>query len=286
MFKFTKITTEHTSTVCAFLNGELLTADETHPNYKLIVKALEQEGQLTEADIAELFDVKKTVEKKTANLSVHVTLKDDDVYFDGLLATGPLATKIAELFDEGVEDWKPLVAFADNIAGNESEHSKQQLYRWLNTAHFTITEDGYIVGYKGVTKEFTSRSAPASDFVCVNDKPFVGPVDNAPGNVVTMPRHLVNFDPTNGCSRGLHVGTWEFARDFGEVVVEVKVNPRDVVSIPTDSHDQKMRVCRYEVIKVVDRAYPESVKFNDNRYENEDPEEDLDFDDDFDDEDF
>jgi hypothetical protein len=35
--------------------------------------------------------------------------------------------------------------------------------------------------------------------------------------------------------------------------VIVKINPRDVVSIPTDYNDSKGRACRYEVVDEIDK---------------------------------
>jgi hypothetical protein len=74
-----------------------------------------------------------------------------------------------------------------------------------------------------------------------------------------MPRDRVTFDPNNGCSFGLHVGTFSYANSYGSTVLEVHVNPRDVVSVPTDCQDQKMRTCRYEVVQVVSEKYAEAL---------------------------
>jgi hypothetical protein len=63
----------------------------------------------------------------------------------------------------------------------------------------------------------------------------------------------------NGCSVGLHVGTYDYASNFTLNVLEVHVNPRDVVSVPTDSNWAKVRCCRYVVIKEVERTLHYSV---------------------------
>ena len=57
-------------------------------------------------------------------------------------------------------------------------------------------------------------------------------------------------DVEQGCAKGLHVGSWEYANDFkgnGHLMV-VKVNPRDAVSVPRDCSWQKLRACRYVVV--------------------------------------
>ena len=46
----------------------------------------------------------------------------------------------------------------------------------------------------------------------------------------------------------LHVGSMGYVGTFGgsgSVVLECLVNPRNVVSVPTDYHNTKMRVCEY-----------------------------------------
>jgi hypothetical protein len=42
-------------------------------------------------------------------------------------------------------------------------------------------------------------------------------------------------------------------------MLEVHVNPRDVVSVPTDSNWQKVRCCRYKVVDVIDQPYSTAV---------------------------
>ena len=69
-----------------------------------------------------------------------------------------------------------------------------------------------------------------------------------------MPRGDVEHDPGVGCHVGLHAGTWDYASSFAQgAVLTVEINPRDVVSVPTDCQDQKMRVCRYTVTGITEQ---------------------------------
>jgi acyl carrier protein len=53
----------------------------------------------------------------------------------------------------------------------------------------------------------------------------------------------------NHCSYGLHFCSQSYLQKFGgDRIVILKINPRDVVSIPTDYNHAKGRCCRYEVI--------------------------------------
>ena len=68
-----------------------------------------------------------------------------------------------------------------------------------------------------------------------------------------MQRRKVNDDCGVGCSDGLHCGALEYVESYraeyaGDRVVIVKVNPKDVVSVPTDCECQKVRTCEYQVI--------------------------------------
>jgi len=73
---------------------------------------------------------------------------------------------------------------------------------------------------------------------------------NKPGATISMPREKVDADRRNTCSRGLHVAAWDYAQGFrGTRLLLVKVNPRDVVAVPPDYNEQKMRVCKYLVLK-------------------------------------
>jgi hypothetical protein len=75
----------------------------------------------------------------------------------------------------------------------------------------------------------------------------------------------VQDDPENACSHGLHAGTIEYVKCFGEVndkIIIVKINPKDVVSVP--SHETtKLRCCKYEVVQEYTDLLPRSVyKYN------------------------
>lgn len=67
------------------------------------------------------------------------------------------------------------------------------------------------------------------------------------GEPVTMPREKCDPDISRSCSYGLHVGAYDYVKDFArnmDCILAVLVNPRDIVALP--SHDiSKLRVCEY-----------------------------------------
>ena len=58
---------------------------------------------------------------------------------------------------------------------------------------------------------------------------------------------MVEDDPTKACSQGLHIASKEYARDYGNVV-EVSVDPADIVIVVIWYANKKCRCCRYEVL--------------------------------------
>jgi len=68
-----------------------------------------------------------------------------------------------------------------------------------------------------------------------------------------MNRAEVNADSNQTCSTGLHFCSLSYLSGYhgGEgVIIIVKVDPADVVSIPVEYRNTKGRCCRYTVIKV------------------------------------
>lgn len=234
-------------TVFAHIDGDLYTASNEHPNFDKIVSLLDAQDPAA----ADLFDMAETIGRKFAAITERLTVRNGMLYMDQQPVHDGLTKHIVRAVEEGGE-FEALALFYEWINANPNEHSREHLYRWCAGHDFSITPDGLIIGYKGVSGHgevgpgnfSTSRGhAFRNGEEIVNDY-----IQNEPGDVIEMPRDEVVFDPYNGCSVGLHVGTRAFAQGFAPVLLVVLVNPRDVVSVPTDSHDAKMRVCRYTVI--------------------------------------
>lgn len=252
--------------------GRPLVAHSSHVNFDAIL-----EGVLAgDESVLDLFDAAATAATKFERLSDRITSANGRLYLDGEEVDNSLTQQVVRFIGEGMDDWKPLVRFFENVQMNPNAHSRENLYRWLSDRDFTITEEGLIVGYKGVRPgqsdgEFFSIN---SGRAIVDGEVHTGSIPNKTGSIVEMPRSEVAFDPGVGCSTGLHVGTYEYANGFARgALLEVHVHPRDVVSVPTDSGDAKMRVCRYRVVDTIDAPYTVAVV----RDYFEDDEDDFDF---------
>jgi len=136
----------------------------------------------------------------------------------------------------------PLVAFWNNLKSNPSFRSRKCLYDFLLANSCTITEDGHFICYKAVASNYLDKHS--------------GTFDNQIGCVVEMDRSEVDDDPQHTCSKGLHVAAYSYARDVflgqNDHLVLVKVNPADVVAVPYDYNNTKIRVCKYEVVDEID----------------------------------
>lgn len=242
-----------TAVISVFVPGQPpQVAVSDHPNFQEIL-----DGAVAgDESIIDLFDTSLTVATKFEKLSDRVTVANGRVYFDGDELHNVLTEQILRLLNEGA-DFMPFVRFLDKLMQNPEQHSRDNLYRWLNAGDWSITGNGDIIGYKGIAKDGNGGYVSIhSGRAIVDGEVVTGRIPNAPGSTIEMPRSEVTFDPAVGCHSGLHIGTWDYANSFGRGgVLEVRVNPRDVVSVPTDSGDQKLRACRYEVAKIVSEPY-------------------------------
>lgn len=226
----------------------------------------------------ELFDVERLVASRFDALSERVSVSNGRIYLDGDEIDSSLTRHIQRLLQDGVEDWKHFVLFLEKLEQNPEEHSRQQLFDWLNASDVTITEDGDFIAYKGVQSNGEDEGVYLSihsgtaivDGLLYEDQS----IPNYVGAVVEMPRSEVQHDPSNACSVGLHAGTHDYASSYGSVLLTVKVNPRDVVSVPSDARGAKLRVCRYTVLEVNESRYTTPVyTYNESDY-NDYPEDD------------
>jgi hypothetical protein len=166
-------------------------------------------------------------------LKFGLTLKDGLIELDGDLLPESLSHRIIALVEANLPP-QIMLNFWKNLKANPSFNSRKMLYQFLSHNGHPLTEDGCFIAYRGVTEDFKD----------VHTKTF----DNKPGSVCSVERSEVDDNPNNTCSHGLHVACFDYAKGFGPKLVEVKVNPRDVVTVPVDYNGTKMRVCRFEVL--------------------------------------
>lgn len=239
------------SSITVFHGGRPYVAGADHKNFGALMTALTQ-MEHDDVAIMRYLDIEQGLTDLFQPLSERVSVNGTTICFDGDPVQNALTDKILAYFFGNIDNWKPLVNFFEKVQTNPNEHSRQHLFTWLERNHFILCEDGDFLGYKGVYKHgengFISSS---SGEAMVNGRRIKGRIPTTPGVVVEMPRSKVQHSPGQACAEGLHVGNWRYASTFaGHHVVLVKVNPRDVVSVPS-SETEKMRVCRYYVVRHV-----------------------------------
>ena len=138
------------------------------------------------------------------------------------------------------ENVKPLVLFLEKLLMNPKKNVVDELYAFLKHNDIGISNSGDIIAYRSVRDNF-------KDF-------HTNTMSNRVGDVVQMPRTLVDDNPNVTCSTGLHVASIEYAQGFGgnsNRLMKVKVCPSDVVSVPVDYSGMKLRCCKFEVLEEV-----------------------------------
>ena len=172
-----------------------------------------------------------------------VKFDGNNVSYKGKVVSSYVTDKLIKMVQEGTSDVTPLAKFLDKVMQSKYDHVKENLYKFLEWGNIPLTADGDFLGYKSVRADYKDV--------------HTGTFDNSPGTTVRMERSKVVSDPSQGCSAGLHVGVAQYVSGFGGAkTIVVKVDPRNVVSVPEEYNHQKMRTCEYFVVGDFNPAYP------------------------------
>ena len=215
------------------LNNKPYQADSTHPNYDAIIQAIKDE---------EWDSIPSLMDKASAIVEFgggKITVVDGEVFWGDNALHNSMTTRILTMLEEGF-NIQPMVLFLENLMQNPSKDAIDELYQFLEVCKLPLTEDGCFIAYKRVRDDFKS----------FHD----GKTDNAIGSVLEMPRASVDSNRHRTCSDGLHFCSLDYLGSFygghGKVIL-LKINPRDVVSIPSDYNNAKGRACRYEILSEI-----------------------------------
>lgn len=153
-----------------------------------------------------------------------------------------LSKRIVEMITKnGADGANALIKFMENLMENPSYRAVNELYGFLEHNDIEITDDGYFYAWKKVRGDYFDI--------------YTNTMRNAPGDSPRVSRNLVDENSEVTCSFGLHVCAKSYLNSYGNSagnrVVKVKVHPADVVAIPKDYRNAKMRCCGYEIIEDV-----------------------------------
>ncbi len=217
--------------ITILIDGAMNKIPRTHAGFAALSEHLKTNQHDAEL-ILQLLDKRTAMARLTSG---KVKVVGGTVFYSGEPMHSTLAHKMVTMMDEGY-DGAPLARFLDNIMANPSDRSRECLFDFITQFDAPITEDGCFVAFKGVRDDYTDVRT--------------GTFDNSPGEVVSMPREQCVEAPNQPRSAGLHVCASHYLDSFwtNKRVIAVKVNPRDVVSVPYDYNYSKMRVCEYLVL--------------------------------------
>jgi hypothetical protein len=207
----------------------------SHPNFEAVVLAADEKRW---EDIPNLLNIKKRVQQ-LCETAKEITVHDDHITFGGERIHGTIVDRILTMGNEG-RDIQSMVLFLTNLYKNPEKTAIAELYDFLVKAKLPITEDGHFLAYKRVNANYTS---------CYDNK-----TDNSIGSQPTLDRTSCDTNRHNTCSRGLHFCSYSYLSSFsGARTLIVKINPADVVSIPSDYDNAKGRAWTYYVEGEVDQ---------------------------------
>lgn len=228
------------SNIIIVIDNKTFTISKTHINYTNILDCIKTGNW---SSIKDLIDIPSTIVKYSQG---HIKVLDGEVLWKNTPFHNTLTVRILRMIEEGF-NVKPMLNFMENLMQNPSSQSVEELYGFLEASNLPITSDGYFLAFKRVRDNYKDVHS--------------GKIDNSVGQVVQMERNQVNDNRNETCSHGLHFCSREYLDHFGgERIMILKINPRDVVSIPSDYNDSKGRCCRYEVIGELEKSPDDAFK--------------------------
>lgn len=231
------------NSVTVNFESQTYTILSSDPSYSKMLEAIRAKDYESVRNLVSKAKMIVNTGQKTSDGNFEV--RDGSVYIDGKEVHGELYKQIMYFMDEKLP-FQPLVNFYRKLRKNPSYRVVNSLFSFLEKNKHPITESGNFIAYKRVKQ-------PDSEGKMLDI--HSGKFDNRPGNTLEMPRNEVNEDPQQTCSYGLHVANWDYAYNkFGsmsDAMLEVEVDPANVVAIPLDYNESKIRTCRYLVRSVV-----------------------------------
>ena len=171
-------------------------------------------------------------------LNNKVTIQGDKLVIEAD-TSDPVVAFIKLLKEKGTIDTEieRIKPFLINMFKNPFINAVEEIYEYCLAKDFEITEDGCLLAYKNVRKDFSS----------IYDG---GKTKHAIGQITKVE----NFDTNRSreCSSGLHFCSKSYLSFYsGDVTIIVKINPMHICAIPKDYNFSKGRCTQYEMVGVM-----------------------------------
>ncbi len=208
--------------------------------YNLVFDIVTPESEAV--DVAEYFD---ELEYSYGTWKIDVNGKKYDVHHS-------LSEHLTKMHDLEM-DLEPIKEFIKNLYKNPSKTSIDELFLFIEASGLPITEDGHFIAYKIVGHDYKDL--------------YSHTFDNSIGATPEMERFEVDDVRDNLCSTGLHFCSKTYLPHYGssngnDRCMLVKINPADVVSIPSDYNNAKGRTCRYEVVGEIEGDWRKTLELD------------------------
>lgn len=189
-----------------------------------------------------ILDLIERVKRQLETMTGDVRYANGVVTYQGNKLHGYAVEKLIGLIN-AKQDTVGLTKFLEKLQANPSMQTREDLYAFLEHGRMPINQEGNFLAYKAIRKNFFD----------IHSNSF----RNQIGDICEMPRIDVDDRRENTCSRGFHVCSYDYLQHFqhadGHVMI-CEIDPADVVSIPADYNNTKMRVSKYKVIGEVDNG--------------------------------
>lgn len=172
---------------------------------------------------------------QTNSSLLKIDIVNEVVYFKGEpIESKFVINKIIQIYNSGGMI-TPVENFLEKVYKNPSKTAVDELFLFVEETNMSLFEDGDIAAYKMVRSDYRDIYSNTCDYSI--------------GKEVVMPRNKVNDNRNQTCSDGLHFcskGYLPAAYSFSgnNRMILVKINPEDVVCIPSDYNNQKARACK------------------------------------------
>lgn len=268
------------SGILIFADNQQFQISQDHPNFRVVREKLQKRDY---AGLVELLDVRVAV-RKWLSVNPRFTLQNDLLSLDGVEFSDSVSQKVLRMIDAG-NDPQALFNFLIKVRKNPSSVAQRELLLFCAANKFMIHADGDILSYKSVRDSYYDIHSdsvfykPASVMTGDESREYsLGVVMGKAKNVrvevingttiVSMPRFAVDDDRNNICSHGLHFAAYRYASEFGSSscrMLVLKIDPADVVSIPSDYNNEKGRTARLSVVAEIPRgsALPDKEVYED-----------------------
>jgi len=230
------------NTITVIIDGSPKPIPSSHPNFIKIKGALIS-GE--HEKVENMINVRESIIRMSNG---SISIMGDDVRYQGRLVPTYQSEKLISMYRDGASNIKPFENFISRLMSNPSSSAREEFARFADYKELPFDEDGFVYAYKGVNEDLWSISGNKETRVISGSVDGSGRILNAIGSVIEVERSDVDDNCNRHCSHGLHAGSFDYAKGFGVRTLLVKIDPKDIVSVPTDCDGQKVRVCKYTVV--------------------------------------